>query len=385
MADVLIFDDDPRVGDLVGEVLRGRGLSCAHFPSGAGVVQIVKDARPRLVVLDIMMPGIDGLSACRAIRETPATRHVKIVVLTAKQFEKDREDAKRYGADLFFNKPFKTADLAGGIGGLLGVAEPSAAPPAPPAAPLVAALTQGGLVLEAAGQWIFFDAGKGVAHWLASRSVLPSSVWVLLTRYDEDALSEFRAFAPLLGPGRRVNLSGPDDADSLLQRLAPQMNGLPGARAAGTPLLYPQREADLQLGPGLLATARYTQHGGSCLAWRLDVQGRRVVWCPANDLPPVAEDWNRHEREKFKQLFAGADLLLHGFARGAQDPVSGGARYRGAWEPVVSLARDAGVKRLALIPLGGASGAGVDGLLARSGAAAPMDCRVALPGSGWIL
>ncbi len=385
MADVLIFDDDPRVGDLVGEILRSRGLSAAHFPSGAGVVQIVKDARPRLVVLDIMMPGVDGLSACRAIRETPATRHVKIVVLTAKQFDKDREDAKRYGADLFFNKPFKTADLAAGIGGLLGVAEPAAAPPAPPTAPLVAALTEGGLVLEAAGQWIFFDAGKGTAHWLSSRSVRPASAWVLLSRYDEDAVHEFRSFAPLLGSGCRISLSGPDDADSLLQRLAPHMNGLPGQRAPGTPLLYPQREADLQLGPGLMASTRYTQHGGACLAWRLDVQGRRIVWCPANDLPPVAEDWNRHEREKFKTLFAGADLLLHGFARSSGDPVSGGARYRGAWEPVVSLARDAGVKRLGLVPLGGATGAGINEALERSGAADPMDCRVALPGSGWIL
>ncbi|MDX6769144.1 MAG: response regulator [Elusimicrobiota bacterium] len=385
MADVLIFDDDPRVGELVGEVLRGRGLSCAHFPSGAGVVQIVKDARPRLVVLDVMMPGVDGLSACRAIRETPATRHVKIVVLTAKQFEKDRADAKRWGADLFFNKPFKTAELSAGIGGLLGAAEPSSAPPAPPAAPLVAALNEGGLVLEAAGLWVFFDAGKGTARWLASRSTPPSAAWVLLSRYDDDAIAEFRAFAPLLGAGRRVNLAGPDDADSSLQRLAPHMNGLPGQRAPGTPLLFPQREADLQLGPGLMASTRYTQHGGACLAWRLDVQGRRIVWCPANDLPAVAEDWNRHEREKFRALFAGADLLLHGFARGAADPVSPAARYRGAWEPVVTLARDAGVKRLALMPLGGASGAGIDEALTRTGTAAPMDCRVSLPGSGWIL
>lgn len=384
MADVLIFDDDPRMGDLVGEVLRGRGLSSAHFPSGAGVVQIVKDARPRLVVLDIMMPGVDGLSACRAIRETPATRHVKIVVLTAKHFEADREAARRYGADLFLNKPFKTSDLSEGIGALLGVAEPAAAPQ-PPAAPLVASLQKGALVLEAAGSWFFFDAGAGVAHWLASRSAVPPSLWVLLTRYDEDALAELAAFAPCLGAGRRVNLAGPDDADSLLQRLAPRMNGAPGQRAPATPLLYPQREGELQLAPGVMAATRYTQHGGSCLAWRLDVQGRRVVWCPANDLPPVAQEWNRHEREKFKTLFAGADLLLHGFARGAQDPASGGARYRGAWEPVVALARECGVKRLGLVPVGGATGAGVEETLRRSGAAEPMQCGLALPGAGWIL
>lgn len=259
------------------------------------------------------------------------------------------------------------------------------AAPQPPAAPLVASLQKGGLVLEAASTWLFFDAGAGTAHWLGSRSVFPPSIWVLLTRYDDDALAELAAFAPFLASGRRVNLAGPDDADSLLQRLAPRMNGVPGQRAAATPLLYPQREGELQLAPGVMAATRYTQHAGSCLAWRADVQGRRVVWCPANDLPPVAADWNRHEREKFKTLFAGADLLLHGFARGAQEPASGGARYRGAWEPVVALARECGVKRLALVPLGSATGAGIEETLARTGAAGAMRCEVARPGAGWIL
>lgn len=383
MVDALIFDDDPDVGELVGEVLRARGLNSAHFPSGAGVVQIVKDTRPRLVVLDIMMPGVDGLTACRAIRETPATRHVKIVILTAKHFVQDCEAAARYGADLFVRKPFDAAVLGAAIGKLLGVA-PSLAAPAPPAAPLVISLLTGGAVLEAGGLWIFFDAGAGCVRWLSSRATPPAAVWVLLSRYDEESLADLAAFAPLLAAGVRVNLAGPDDADSMLQRLAPRMGGTPGLRATRTPLLYPQREGELQLAPGITAATRYTQHGGSCLAWRLDAQARRLVWCPANEIPPVAAQWNRHEREKFRTLFAAADILIHGFGRGLRGEAAPSDRYRGAWEPVVALAREARVKRLALMPMGGVKSEGLVDELARS--SGPLsECRLALPGSGWIL
>ena len=189
----------------------------------------------------------------------------------------------------------------------------------------------------------------------------------------------------MLGAGVRVNLSGPDDAESLLQRLASRMGGVPGFRVSGTPLLYPQREGELQLSPGITAATRYTQHGGSCLAWRLDVQGRRLAWCPANEIPPVAADWNRHEREKFRTLFADADLLIHGFGRGLSRAPAPADRYRGAWEPVVALAREARVKRLALMPMGGAGTEGMGDELARSGGPGQVECRLALPGSGWIL
>ena len=385
MPDALIFDDDPGIGELVGELLRGRGLTSAHFPSGAGVMQIVKDVRPRLVVLDIMMPGVDGLTACRSIRESPATRHTKIVILTAKQFEQDREAAKRYGADLFFNKPFDTAALAADIGKLLGVSA-APAPPASqaPAAPLVMTLNAGGAVLDAGKHWVFFDAGKGVARWLGCRSSRPESVWVLLTRFDPEAIEELPSFGSLLSAGVRVSLAGPDDAESLLQRLGPRLSGLPGARTSSTALLYPQREGEMQLAPGMLATTRYTQHGGSCLAWRIDVQGRRIVWCPANEVQAVTADWNRHEREKFRGLFTGADLLVHGFGSSAGQ-AGADPRYRGAWEPVVALARDARVKSLALTPLPGARPDGIMESLSRSGAAGAMQARIALPGAGWIL
>lgn len=359
MPDVLIFDDDPSVGSLVSDVLRGRGLTVNYFPSGAGVVQIVQEARPRLVVLDIMMPGVDGLTACRSIRANPATRHVKIVLLTAKDFAQDRATAQRYGADLFLNKPFSSADLATRVGRMLGQADAPAAAPAAPTPPLVLTTMAGCAALELPDLWIIFDAGKGFSTWLATQKKAPRTCWMLLSRYDEDAVSELPAGAAMLNAGSRVNMAGPDDAEALLQRLAPRLSGGPGLAMRATPLLYPQREGEFQLAPGLMAQTRYTQHPGSCLAYRIEAAGRRVVYCPANEVPAQISEWNRHEREKFRALFENADLLIHGYRRSLRDPLPQDGKARGAWEPVVDLASESHVKQLALLPLFNAPADGI--------------------------
>src|SRR5271170_659928 len=124
MPDVLIFDDDPAIGDLAGELLRDRGLTVGHFRSGAGVIQMIQDTKPRLVILDVMMPGMDGYSACQAIQSNPATRQVKVIVLTAKNTTQDRELAQRYGANLFLNKPFDLSVFVSSVSKVLNLPTP---------------------------------------------------------------------------------------------------------------------------------------------------------------------------------------------------------------------------------------------------------------------
>ena len=350
MADVLIFDDDPSVGDLMREVLRGKGLTVSHFLSGAGVVQLVQENRPRLVVLDIMMPGMDGLTACRTLKSNPLTRGVKIAVLTAKDFGEDREDALRFGADLFFNKPFDPGGFARSVSRLLGFAETPAAPAAP-APPVAVTILPGAAVLETASLWVFFDAGRGLRAWLDKQAQLPKLAWFLLSRCQQENVSELSAAARLLAAGGRVNLAGPDDAESRLARCAPPMCATLPSGARATPMLYPQREGEFGLAPGVRAETRYTQHPGTCLAYRVVVQGRAVVYCPAHEIVPDLAAWNKHEWEKFRDLFEDADLLIHGFRRSLTEDPPKDALGRGAWEPVVDLAADAGTRYLALVPL----------------------------------
>ena len=169
MADVLIFDDDPSVGDLMGELLRGRGVTVSHFLSGAGVVQLVQENKPKLVILDIMMPGMDGLTACRTLKSNPATRGAKIAILTAKNYLEDQQAAMRYGADLFLHKPFDPGLFASSIGRMLGLSE-AAAPPVAPAPPVIVTIFPGCVIMETTGLLMLFDAGKGLKGWIEKRN-----------------------------------------------------------------------------------------------------------------------------------------------------------------------------------------------------------------------
>ena len=388
MADVLIFDDDPSLGDLMGEILRGKGLTVSHFLTGAGAVELVTQNRPRLVVLDIMMPGMDGLTACRALKSNPATRGVKVAVLTAKDFLEDRDTALRHGADLFFNKPFDAALFERAVGGVLGF---PAAPPAhmlPPAPPLVATILPGAAVLETAGLCLLFDAGAGLRSWVERQAAFSPVSWLLLSRYQPRAVAELPAAARLVAAGGRLNVAGPDDAEGTLQRTAPHLCASRADGSRGTPLLYPQREGEFAPGSGARVVTRLTQHPGSCLAYRVDAQGKSFVYCPAHEIVPDLASWNKHEYEKFRDLFEDADLLVHGYRRSlAQEPPKD-ALGRGAWEPVVDLAADAGVKRLRLVPL--AEDSPLDGVQLRAeerlaAKGSPMRCEVSRLDERFIL
>ncbi|MEE8424485.1 MAG: response regulator [Elusimicrobiota bacterium] len=352
MPDVLIFEDDPTVGDLASDVLRYKGLTVEHHLSGAGVLHRVQEARPKLVILDIMMPGMDGLSACRAIRSDPTTRDIKIVMLTAKNSKQDRDTAKRVGADLYLNKPFDSGVFARDVGALLGFPrDPDLAlVPKPPAPPVAVTRLEGGVVLQTALMWILFDAGKGMRDWVYAQAHPPKEAWLLLSRYHEDAVCEINAGGVLLVSGTRVKIGGPDDPDNSLQRVAPKLSaGLPtGGR---TPLIYPQRETEFTLGPAITAVTRYAQHPGTTLAYRVELQGRRVVVCPAHEIHSDPKGWSSHETGKFRELFSAADLLPHSFRRSLADPRPDDDRGSGAWEPVLDLAVEARVKHLVLFPL----------------------------------
>jgi len=348
MADVLIFDDDPAVGDLMGELLRGRGLTVSHFLSGAGVVQLVQENKPRLVVLDIMMPGMDGLSACRALKTNPLTRAAKIAILTAKNFQEDQDTALRYGADLFLRKPFDPAAFAGSIGRMLGLPD---APPAPPAPPVIVTILPGSVVVETAALQLIFDAGEGLKGYLERQAQPYPLTWLMISRYRPENVTDLSAAASILAKGGRVNMAGPDDAESRLQQLAPAVCAtLPGGERA-TPLLYPQREGEYALAAGARAVTLLTQHPGTCLAYRVELQGRAIVYCPAHEIHPELARLNKHEHEKFRELFDEADLLLHGYRRSLVDDAPKDALGSAAWEPIIDLAAAAQAKRIALLPM----------------------------------
>jgi CheY-like chemotaxis protein len=112
MRTVLIVDDDPFIRRLIVTTLEGVSAYVLHEAAdGAQAVQAAVREAPRLVFLDIDMPVLDGIEACRQMRAVPAMTGAKIVMLTASAEDSTRDRAQEAGADFFLTKPFSPLEL----------------------------------------------------------------------------------------------------------------------------------------------------------------------------------------------------------------------------------------------------------------------------------
>ena len=108
---VLICDDEETTLRLVKVHFTRLGMHVLTAPDGRQALEIIRRERPRIVVLDVVMPHVDGYEVLRAIREDPDLIGTYVVVLTAMAQDEDARDAYRFGADSYLAKPFDPSAL----------------------------------------------------------------------------------------------------------------------------------------------------------------------------------------------------------------------------------------------------------------------------------
>ena len=111
MSHILVVEDDRDIAELMSMYLARAGHTTELLASGASAVRRVGVVRPDLVILDLMLPGQDGRSICRAMRADPDTAEVPIIMLTARGEEADRIVGLELGADDYVTKPFSPKEL----------------------------------------------------------------------------------------------------------------------------------------------------------------------------------------------------------------------------------------------------------------------------------
>lgn len=121
-ARVLVVDDDATVGDVVCRYLERDGYAVRLAGDGEQALTLFAEQQPDLVVLDLMLPGIDGLEVCRRLRETSS---VPVIMLTALGEEEDRIAGLRLGADDYVSKPFSPRELVLRVSSVLRRAAPA--------------------------------------------------------------------------------------------------------------------------------------------------------------------------------------------------------------------------------------------------------------------
>jgi DNA-binding response OmpR family regulator len=121
---VLIVDDEPHIRLLLEqtlEELEDEGVELLTAANGEEALRVIRSERPRLVLLDVMMPLLNGMEVCRTVKADPELRDTLVVMLTARGQEADRTAGLDVGADRYLTKPFDPDDVLELSAELLGV------------------------------------------------------------------------------------------------------------------------------------------------------------------------------------------------------------------------------------------------------------------------
>jgi len=151
---ILVVDDEPTIVEIVGSYLERAGFEVQRAMDGPEALRLAELHRPALVVLDVMLPGLDGIEVLRRLHERPGKR-VAVILLTARGEESDRLVGLRHGADDYVVKPFSPAELVARVEAVLRRVSP--ADPADGAEPPI---ERGPLRVEPASRRAFLDGAE---------------------------------------------------------------------------------------------------------------------------------------------------------------------------------------------------------------------------------
>ncbi|MFQ5976353.1 MAG: PleD family two-component system response regulator [Candidatus Hydrothermarchaeales archaeon] len=122
MATIMIVDDEPHIRVITRKILEGEGYSTIEAADGGECLKMLKKEKPDLILLDVMMPGINGWEVCKRIKENRETSKIPTVMFTVRtSMDSIRKSLEYSRADAQINKPFEVDELIDKVQNLLGV------------------------------------------------------------------------------------------------------------------------------------------------------------------------------------------------------------------------------------------------------------------------
>ncbi len=322
---VHVVDDDPVILALLVHYLSNGGFDVTPASSGEEALDAILEAQPDSVVLDIMMPGMDGLEMCRRLRAAPQLSNTKIVMMSGKSYEPDRRRALSLGADAFIPKPIDPDHFAEqlrrivedrihmvfwGVRGTLPVPGRNSLRYGGNTSCVSLELTRGPLLV--------FDAGTGIKalsdHLMAAERTR-IDVKILISHPHWDHINALPFFAPLYTRGNSVEIMGPSqDNKGVEDFLKEQMDGVYfpitdqefGAQVDYRDLREERFEIDR-----MTIRTMLLNHPGHCLGYRVQYDGRIICYITDNEIHP-RESGLRDPGyvDKLEAFIADANVLI---------------------------------------------------------------------------
>lgn len=114
-----MVDDDEGNRELLTRILERKGHEVASARDGQEALDLIRERRPNVILLDLMLPGTDGLNICRQVRKDPESAHTAVMIITAEGDEKVVQQGMALGADDYLLKPFDVAEVESRVSALL--------------------------------------------------------------------------------------------------------------------------------------------------------------------------------------------------------------------------------------------------------------------------
>ncbi len=349
-AQIIIVDDDPLVGGLTLELLADAGYTARLISDSLKAQEIIRAEKPALVILDILMPGLDGLTLLHRLKSDPETEPIRAIIVSGKSFEAEKQRAAQYGAEAFIEKPYDVDLFAQKVKELMdkqGVAPMKTACPPLATAPVARTelqavvwgcrssssavspvVTRYGkhtscVSVETPSHMFVFDAGSGIS--LLGNDLMKSGrhkeLWLFLTHFHHDHVEGLAGFPCAREKDYTLHISGASDPDKPLEQALKAVfepgfgDSMPPAKIE----LYELMEQTYEILPGVRLSAFYANHPGTTLAFILQTDGRKIVYCPDSELYGEYATALQDYDEKSGAACRGADLMFHDGRYTAED------------------------------------------------------------------
>lgn len=320
-----VVDDDRVAVAATTRVLRGAGHHVDSATDSQGVVDRIAAAMPDCVLLDLMMPGLDGYAVCREIRGRPELSATKVIILTSKSYDFDRRQSRESGAAGFLTKPAPPEVLIRevtriirdtvaltywGVRGTLPVPGPRSVRFGGNTSCVTLSFPSGALFI--------FDAGTGIkvlSDSLMARGAPRLKAHIFISHPHWDHINAFPFFAPLYIPGNEIAVLGAAHGDiSMRQLISAQMDSIyfpVTMREFGAHVYFRNLEEEAIEVEGVRVRTKLLNHPGKCLGYRVDYNGRSMCYVTDNELFPSGHSgYNPHYRDELRAFVSGADVLI---------------------------------------------------------------------------
>lgn len=322
----VFIDDDSDVTDLLRATAKALGHESAVLPNSDDIVSAIGTLKPDAVLIDLMMPGLDGFAICEKLRAETSLDHMKIVVLSAKSYDFDKRRARSLGANGFLTKPFDANDTIAklesivrdetdvtfwGVRGTLPVGGPKTL--------RYGSNTPCITVQSAEDDLLILDAGTGIRELsssLMARGNQRLEATILISHPHWDHINAFPFFVPLFVPGNQITVAAASHGSISTEELvSAQMDSLYfpiTQREFGAHVRYQDlAEGTYQFGKFNVDTLLLS-HPGQCLGYRIYRDAGRSV-CYVTDNEMFLEGSPSHNPRYFEQLcdfVRGTDVLI---------------------------------------------------------------------------